>query len=222
MATEEKNTMSAELARVFDELHQDMCHICLEWNLFRELFAESKDRLALLDRTAKALFSKLHGVLQDSVYLGLTRMTDPEKTGQHYNLTIRQLIETARGEDPSLLARAGAAVTNAEQICLPFRDHRNKRIAHSDLPSSMKGSFVRPSRQSVEDAIKSIEEVMNIFYRHYKNTEYRYKHIIFSGGGDALDCYLRAGVYFHELRRKVALGELKGDALADAIRSYSL
>lgn len=222
MSTEEKVAIPAELGRVFDELHEDLCHICLEWNLFRELFAESKERLALFDRTAKALFSKLHGVLQDSVYLGLTRMTDPDGKGQHSNLTLRRLVERARGEDPSLLSRAEPAVANAEQACLPFRDHRNKRIAHSDLTGSMKGSFVRPSRQAVEAAIESVEGVMNIFHRHYRNMEYRYKHIIFSGGGNALDCYLRAGVYFHELRRKVALSELTADAIANAIRSYSL
>jgi hypothetical protein len=84
----------------------------------------------------------------------------------------------------------------------------------------MKPTFVRPSRQSVENALKAIEDVMNIFHHQYGNIKYMYKQIIFSDGGEALDCFLSAGVHFYELRRKVALGKLSGDALVQEIMSF--
>jgi AbiU2 len=213
-------SMPSSIAEVFEELHQDVCQIYLEWNLYREVFGESEDRIALLNRTAKTLFGSLQRMLQDSVYLGLTRMTDPARNRHHDNLTLRQLCERALGQDPSFLASVEKAVANAERICLPFRDHRNKRIAHSDMPSAMKRTFVRPSRQSVEEALGSIAAVMNIFHFQYGSSEFLYKATIFAGGGDALDCYLRAGEHLYELKRNVAMGKLMGDALAQDIISY--
>jgi hypothetical protein len=214
--------MPTEMEQVFDELHNDLCHLWLEWKLFRELFATTQERLELLNKTGGSLFSKLFGILQDSVYLGITRMTDPGGSKKRRSVTLKQLLETMVGQDSELYSRARVAVDHAQKMCNPFREDRNKRIAHSDLDMALKGKFIRPSRQTVEMALNSINEVMNVIHTFYNKIEYRYGDILFSKGGNSLECYLKAGVYFHNLRKEVALGKLTGDALANEIRSYSL
>lgn len=147
-------------------------------------------------------------------------MTDRHSMGSRCNLSLQLLLEKIPQTDATFLAAVQTAVANAVRLCQPFRDDRNTRIAHSDLPSSMKASFVRPSRQSVLDAIKSIADAMNVLNSHYGRGEYRYLDVIFAGGGDALACYLRAGVHFFELQRRVDLDRLSGQTLVDEIHGY--
>jgi hypothetical protein len=42
MLPQECIQMPADLAQPFDELHKDLCMVCLEWKLFCEVFALAK------------------------------------------------------------------------------------------------------------------------------------------------------------------------------------
>jgi hypothetical protein len=67
------------------------------------------------------------------VILGVSRLTDPPKTGKHANLVLASLLD-----DPSIDKHAGLskeldkAITKIKADAAPIRHHRDKYIAHLD------------------------------------------------------------------------------------------
>lgn len=210
--------MPQDVGEVYDGLYQDVARLHFEWKNYRELFGTNEQRVQLLNEAAPAFASCIQSVLQDSVYLGLTRLADPEKSCGRDNLTLKQLCRTINAHgNLQLCKQLESAIKDVERICRPFREHRNKRIAHSDYNQSTKASFDRPSRAEVEEALKAIRAAMNLVGEHYDQSTCAYEHVIFHGGGEALLYCVRDGLRLESIRLLVEKGELRGEALVKQI-----
>ena len=90
-------------------------------------------------------------------------------------------------------AEVGAGLTQdleeIDGLVEPFRVWRNKRIAHSDLTTSLKLTeepLPGISRASIEKALAAVRRFMNRANLHFYNSETGYEHFQTSTGGDRL------------------------------------
>jgi hypothetical protein len=188
--------MGPDLGGVFLALQNDLNWMHAEWALYRQLYADSGDRVQLLNDTAPFAFYVFQETLWHDVALHLARLVDSKATGRNENLSLMRLPDlltdlTLRGEVIGLLDEAALACA----FCVPWR---HKRLAHRDLEHAL-ATAADPlpgiSRADIESALKAIRKVMNHIEYSFFNSSTGYEHIILGpGDGDALAGYLKRGL----------------------------
>jgi AbiU2 len=123
----------------------------------------SKETVSILNETAGLFFRVVQEQFMDSILLGISNITDKEKTLGHRNLTIRALPQMMAGEElKAEVARlCKDAIDKSSFIC----KHRNKRIAHFDETFHLDiGSIeLDPATfQKVESSLDAIHSVLNL------------------------------------------------------------
>ena len=108
----------------------------IAYKLFASLFEVDQSQLELYSSIAPYCFGDLNNILHQYVILQFAKLTDPAKTGRHYNLTSNYILEEiAWPEDVRL------RLANANSRLMSFRKYiegaRSKRIAHTDLDAQL-------------------------------------------------------------------------------------
>jgi hypothetical protein len=188
--------MGASLGELHFALWNEVTWLHLKWKDYRALFGESLETIDLLNEAAPAFFSYLQNVLWEDVLLHLCRITDPQKTSGHANLTISLLPPLI--SDIAIRNKSESLVKVANDKTAFARDWRNRWLAHRELPD-FSGKALRPlaaaSRQHVEEALTSIREVMNCIEQHYQGSPVHYEYSIEAlGGVNALLSVLEKGL----------------------------
>ena len=125
----ETESFDARRKRLWDELV--MLHDA--WAQYSYLFNESQERIELLNACARWFFGTTQRLLMREVILGVSRLTDPPKTGKHANLVLESLLD-----DPTIDKYVGLrkdidkAIKQIKVDAAPIRHHRDKYIAHLD------------------------------------------------------------------------------------------
>jgi hypothetical protein len=208
---------------VFNELKNEILWLHARWKIYRQLFAHSARRVDLLNRSARVFFIIVHATLLDEIQISFGKLTDPARTGKHENLSLDQLQERVEGlDDTDFSARLRKMLDGIHDKCRVFRIRRNKRLAHFDLDTSLQlegEPLPGVSRQMIEDALSLIRKYMNTIGIHYIQTETGYERVTMSGNdGDALVAWLKDGLDFSDLARKLKKGrtELRSGKWNDA------
>src|SRR5262249_27750893 len=97
---------------------------------------------------------------------------------------------------------------NFQLTCAPFKEHRNKRLAHLDFETSMTPeAALLPgiSRKMIEAAMMQIRNFMNRIEGHYEDSETGYEHFILRDDGNRLLSLLKFGMRYEELQGTNAL-----------------
>ena len=155
---------------VFRILDREFTWIHVRWDLYRQLFRTSSLRLELLSDIASTFFVHLERILRDDIILSLCRITHQAKSCGEDNATLKQLVVVLSNAGESALAKQlESRIPQIEQQVEPFRDHRNKRIAHSDLPLLLDGaSVLEPITESmITRLLASIDDFMNAYNLHF-------------------------------------------------------
>jgi hypothetical protein len=194
--------MGPELGSVYNALDRDVTWLHAKWNQYRQLYARSPERIALLNRVAGHFFGVIQDTLFEDILLHLARLTDPAKSVGKENLTLKNLPELVK--DSRLSAELKGLVETALKASKSARAWRNRRLAHRDLALALAtASDPLPgiSRDEVEAALLAIRDVLNRLAAHYWNSETAYQHFIASGGeADSLVYYLHKGTQAQERR----------------------
>jgi hypothetical protein len=191
---------------VYEELKTEITWLHGRWIVYRQLFAESEKRIDLLNECASAFFYIIQDLLLGEVQVSLSKLTDPAKSRRFDNLSLEQL--QARLEehgDQSLATKTRSVLDQIHLKSKPFREWRNKRLAHLDLTTAMKSSpdpLPGISRQMIEDALALVRRFMNMIEGHYKDSEVSYEHFIMKSDGEALVAMLRFGLRYEELEKE--------------------
>ena len=85
-------TMSADLARYFEELDDEFVWLCIRWVNFRQLYAVSADQIDFLNTVAPAYFGATQRILGDDLVIGLCRLTDRAVVAGRDNLVLELLF----------------------------------------------------------------------------------------------------------------------------------
>jgi hypothetical protein len=194
-----KREMPEGLAKIYEGIHQEASWLHAKWKIFRQLFGASEEQIDLLNRTAPGFFVIIEDVLLDEIVLSFGRLTDPLTTGQgprtRENLSLARLVESLKVTEPLEFCESiGASVSALHEHCKVFRDWRNRRIAHTDLPTALKyhpDPLPGISRKMIEDALQMISRLLNRVLGHFENVETGYDDVTIRGDGETIIFYLQ-------------------------------
>jgi len=188
----------------FKSVSNDVSQLHMYWHIYRQLFAHSEQRIALLNETGSMVFYVLQHLLLDEVTLGICRLTDPAVTGRRENHSLERLVAGVQEDD--LADELNSILKITQDLAKPFRERRNRAIAHSDLDTKLKlesNPLPGVSREMVENTLEQVRSLMNAYdYRYFNNTT-MYQDLILPLGadGDFLSEQLRRAVAFRDLER---------------------
>jgi len=201
--TQEQCSIPDSLQETWTDLEKEVVWLHLHWNVYRELFAKSAERIALLDESGAVPFRVFHNVLVRDVILSLCRLTDPLESCGHENASLAQLVEAVRGGSwPDLLPQMESAFEELKAQCEPLRPLRNRVIAHRDL-ETVRNPDDNPlpgiSRANIEACLNALRRIMDTFHLFftkgsvsYQCTEPQVEHLVNS---------LKQAVKYRELER---------------------
>lgn len=207
------------LGKEYDELNGEVFRFEATWRIYRQLFGTNAERVDLLQELVPNFTDFVQLALLDSVILGICRICDPATTGKSDNLTLECLVQRLTpSPDATQAACLDAQLKKIEAATDVLRQHRNKRLAHSDLLRARnKPAELLPgiSRQLIEDALAEIRVLLNQINSWYLKCEVAYAHVGLTGDGETLLWWLRMGKRFLELQDEaylLALGKRPTDA----------
>ena len=136
---------------------------------YRVLF-DDKSNVYVLNAIGGRIFRDIQSIMQDSLILHITRLTDPPETGPFRNLSLRMLMQRLKEDqniprperfrDQEWMDDLNELVTKAEGRAEYARRHRNERIAHLDYDTIMGHKSDEPLKplnlDEVDQALKSI------------------------------------------------------------------
>ena len=88
------------LGPLFHALYDEVTWLHAKWKQYRILFAESPERIELLNGIAGFFFRVIQDVLWEDVVLHIARLTDPSRSFGKDNLTLLRLAGTV--QEPAL------------------------------------------------------------------------------------------------------------------------
>ena len=188
-----------EMGRDLEEIHGALCNelAWLHWKSMEyvELFGKGQFRIDLMNQSAKQFFGLLQKIMLGDCLLHIARLTDPESTAGHDNLSILRLPglvddEDTKGELEQLIE---SAVTSANSC----RDLRNRMLAHTDLQMAL-GQDAEPlevaNHETVEESLTALANVLNAVERHYEAPITAFGAIGLSWGAHSLMYVLNDGL----------------------------
>ncbi len=202
----EKRYLPGEIPEPHTAIHEaidnEVSWVHLIWKVFRQLYAE-KATVELLNRVAPTWAKIQQDALLDDVMLSLTRLTDPPETFNCENLVLDRLVPLARASgDEKIVQTVIDGIQGVKDACADLRKHRNKRLAHNDLTTSLADEgMLLPSRQIIETALSLIRNIMNAINVHFRGGPTMYKEVSSQGEADPLIACLNDGLRLRHLRR---------------------
>ena len=186
--------MEGETGSLYEAIRQDLIRLHAHWQLFRQLFTTSNERMELFNNTAPGFFRFLQDMLVDDAVIALSRLTDPDK----FN-SIARLIKVSKNQiHHALHDELESDVANLTKKCEDIREHRDKRVAHRSRggspPSFDNGPVELPpiTRQLIEGALEDSAELMNKFLGHFASTHQVFEPTV-TGDADVLVHFLEKG-----------------------------
>lgn len=186
-AEQAKLAMGEALATPYVALNRNLIELHIVWLQYRQLFGSSSDTIELLNKTAGLFFMVVQDQLWDSVLLGIARLTDNAKTFGKSNLTIWSLPPLI--DDIDLRQKVSSLCEQARDCAAFARNHRNKRIAHSDYSYEIDraATALDPiSRAAIKEMLDALEKVLNCIRNSYLKSCMHYASFVDKTGATSL------------------------------------
>jgi hypothetical protein len=196
-------TIPPGVADVFEELKKEIIWLHARWILYTQLYGKSERRVDLLNESAGTFFYVVQETFLADLHITLSKLSDPAVAGRFDNLSLEQLqirIDGERVSDLSDETRPLLAMFRTR--CAPFRELRNKTLAHYDLDTALQRATPLPptSREMVNGALETLRDYMNAIEGYYEDSETAYNHFVMhASDGDSLAHLLKAGLRYDQL-----------------------
>ncbi len=157
-----KMFIGPKTAKMFESLDAELINLFYRWKIFRQLFDGGQKNINLLNRSGANVFALLQRLILDDVYLTLCRLTDPAKTAGFDNLGLQLFLnELKAGVNESTASALESQFAELKTLTKHMREHRNKRLAHSDLKVTQKANSL-PSvlRGELDDTLHALAKLM--------------------------------------------------------------
>jgi hypothetical protein len=186
----QKINIPNNIKEVFESIESEIIWLHGKWNIYRQLYGTDEERIILLNRSAQTFFRLVQDVLFNDVILSINRLTDPPRSSGRDNRTFAQLIFLIDTKDHSeLVQNLKEKLDILMSQCDPFRIRRNKVIAHSDLMVALSiKSETTPdiSRNSIENALKTVRDFMNEINLNFGGNYTAYEHVWLDNDGETM------------------------------------
>ncbi|WP_238399364.1 hypothetical protein [Pseudomonas chlororaphis] len=188
-------SMGGELGVMYCDLNDQLVEVLILWEQFEQLFGVNEETVQVLNSSAPSFFGIVQVQFLDAVMLGISRLTDSPENKSQKNLSIRAIPPLV--SDLNVRKQVNDALKVALGATKFARDHRNKRIAHSDLLHVQRCS-AKPlppaTREKIKGGLDSICTVLETLNGHYRQSEFAYDTLIYGGGAESVVSLLRDGL----------------------------
>lgn len=198
----------SDVSELWSELDYEVTWLHGRWQIYKQLFGTSEERVEILNRSAGTFALVLQDLLLDDVQLGLAKLGDAAETGRFKNLTVTALVQVLSNHEPDLAPTLSASLKAYQGACDKIRTRRNKWIAHFDhdtLVSRRATPLTGPSREEIELALSALRDVMNAVQLHFNDSQTAYELIMLESDGEHLLAMLKRGIRYQQLVRSGAI-----------------
>lgn len=143
----------------FSDALEEFTTIIAVWYQWEALFEQDVERLSQMQKFGNLLFGSIERVFYRDVALGICRLTDPVEQGRNTNITIIHFKGHMYQHDLKLKSLVEDAQAKAE----PFKNWRNKRLAHLDAQT---GVGWHPPQGCERGAISNALQALSAVFRH--------------------------------------------------------
>lgn len=167
--------MNEEVKELAHELNRKISRLHLILEQCRQLYSNT-ETISILNKTAGLFFNIVQSQFVDALLLGICRLTDNEKIGRNKNVSINSICLLIQDdqfkEEVSILCKQ--AVLESKFA----RDHRNKRISHSDqdyYKTRESSPLDTATFAKIENSLKTIGAVIGLVFSRLLKTTIVYK-----------------------------------------------
>jgi len=174
-----------EIREIFMWLCQDVVSLRGKWDFYLGLFS-NEENTALLNRLARASFHIIEESLRNDMTMGICRLSDPHKTLGKENLSLETLIQRCNP-----IPNVSTLLKDFQDACAPLRKHRNKRVGHNDLTSTIKpqnNSLPGIGRSDIDRIFRLAGSILNAIYQNYVDAELFFSPLVIGGADDLIYC----------------------------------
>ncbi len=155
-----RRLMPRDLADLYVPIHKMVLSHHSKWEIFRQLYADSDESVQIVYRTASVLFTHLRNLLFFDVLLTFSNLTETDT-----KMTFTRLVKIFKKHAPhSVYEEVKQDLDELTTMCEPFKEWRNKLIAHKDLDLILGGGtslLPRVNRQKIDAANEKMGEMLN-------------------------------------------------------------
>lgn len=162
---------------VIKKVIEQFCNQCYTIRaLYKEYIflyeSDNKERLDLLDKTARDFFHNLRCILIDRIFLGICKITDRAGSGERSNLTIEYILKEIKQD-----AKKNLGLDELSNEIHKFREYivdaRHKIIVHSDIETIKSNKTLGVFSKSDNDKFwENLQEFVNKIHMHYFKTSF--------------------------------------------------
>jgi hypothetical protein len=181
--------LSDSTRKLFDGLAREIGLLHGKFNIYKELSDSRIEEFGGLDSLTRILY----WLLFDEICLSVSRVLDPPATAGHPNASMPALGEMLSRELPPLIIdEFGRCLDEAILLAGPFREWRNKWIAHNDLEAIRTGSDRPPIPiEKIAAELAYLASAMNIIHSKVLNYTMIYDSTLWAGQVSLLKRNLR-------------------------------
>jgi hypothetical protein len=192
----------AILSPLYEAAWQQLSTMYAKWHVSKQLFGVSEARLAVLNRAGGDFFALCQHSFVSDILVSAGRLLDPAKTGKNENLSLERLRDTiaALGNE-TLASQLTDMLQEVQSLESGAREHRNRRLAHNDLPTILAESGKLLPSVTVADLdalLAGLAEILNVVDRHYRGNTTFFAEPVQRGDGAAVVRCLRDGLAYRE------------------------
>ena len=162
-----ETVFGAELGAKYFVLENYVTHAHMNWAMISELM-KGKERRLLLHCAGKDFFHEVYRLFVNDVILRLSRLTDPAQQGGQENLSLWALLDDIC--DPTLKSKIENLIEKAKAKIAPLKEHRHKRLAHSDRLVALQDPNVSLppfNEQTIDEALAAVVDVLDQLWEGY-------------------------------------------------------
>lgn len=117
-------------------LDDEIVHLCAVFSTYKHLYQNEQKMHKLLSDTDCAFFSDLYIVYLSYISVAVSRLLDPEKTGNKFNLTLFTLISVLKTGKYSQANIFEQRLRDIKSRAYNFTEPRNQLVSHLDYKAN--------------------------------------------------------------------------------------
>lgn len=196
--------MGHDFGTLYYHLYNETAWLTMKWLEYKELYGTKESRIELMNKTAPTFFYIIEETLWNNILLGITRLTDPEKSMGRRNITVRSLSNHIHDlKLKQIIDDEVNGLIVKSEFC---KDWRNRSIAHFDYELNINQQSAKPlepaSRKKLQEAIDGIHSIIKKVHFKYLDSNLMLEMISGYNGSVSLLMHLKDGLRFSELKYK--------------------
>lgn len=151
-----------EIRDIVPFIYGELCELRSNWGVYEELFMTEEALTRALADSVGPLLGVTQRLLEESFFMSIGCLTDKNSSGNK-NLSFYTLAEKAAAWNSTVSEERLSRLDSLGDKLARIRKHRNKRLAHFDLRTSLgEKSLPIVTFTEIKEVMKELEDLLNL------------------------------------------------------------